>query len=87
MRNPDGALRGPRGPVYTRSSAVLFVQRFSAWSVGQRAMTLILNPWARAPINDLPLGVEVRAVVDGRLETRPGQSLREIFDLPEGWPE
>lgn len=87
MRNPDGAWRGPRGPVYTRSSAVLFVERFSAWSVGQRAMSLILNPWARTPINDLPLNMEIREVVDGRLETRPGQSLREIFDLREGWPE
>jgi hypothetical protein len=87
MRNRDGAWRGPGGPVYTRSSAVLFVARFSAWSVGQRAMSLILNPWARSPIAGLPLGVEVQEVVDGRLETRPGQSLREIFGLPEGWPE
>ena len=86
-RNPDGAWRGAGGPIYTRSSAVLFVERFSAWSVGQRSMSLILNPWARNPIAGLPLGVEVREVVDGRLETRPGQSLREIFGLPEGWPE
>lgn len=87
MRNRDGAWRSLGGPVYTRSSAVLFVARFSAWSVGQRAMSLIFNPWARSPIAGLPLGVEVREVVDGRLETRPGQSLREIFGLPEGWPE
>ena len=86
-RNADGAWRGPGGPVYTRSSAVLFVERFSAWSVGQRSLRLILNPWARSPVADLPLGVEVKEVVDNRLETRPGQSLREIFDLPEGWPE
>ena len=87
VRNPDGAWCGARGPVYSRSSAVLFVERFSAWSVGQRSVSLILNPWARSPIANLPLGVEVREVVDGRLETRPGQSLRETFDLPEGWPE
>lgn len=86
-RNRDGAWRGPGGPVYTRSSAVLFVARFSAWSVGQRSISLILNPWARNPIAGLPLGVEVREVVDGRLETQPGQPLREIFGLPEGWPE
>src|SRR6185437_2814137 len=29
MRNADGAWRGPGGPVYTRSSAVLFVVRLS----------------------------------------------------------
>lgn len=87
VRNPDGAWRGPRGPVYTRASAVLIVERLSAWSVGQRAMSLILNPWARNPIVGLPLGVEVREVVDDRLETQLGQSLSEIFGLPEGWPE
>lgn len=87
IRNADGAWRGPAGPVYTRSSAVLFVERLSAWSVGQRSLHLIVNPWARNPIGDIPLGVEVREVIDGRLQTRAGLSLREIFDLPEGWPE
>lgn len=87
VRNPDGAWRGPGGPVYTRSSAVLFVERLSAWSVGQRSPKLILNPWARAPLGDVPLCIEVREVVDDRLQIRGGRSLREIFDLPEGWPE
>lgn len=87
MRYPDGAWHGAGGPIYTRSSAVLFVGRLSAWSVAQRSMSLILNPWARTPIANLPLGIEVREVVDGHLATRPGRSLREIFGLPEGWPE
>jgi hypothetical protein len=87
IRNPDGAWRGPAGAIYTRSSAVLFVERLSAWSVGQRSLHLIVNPWSRNPIVDIPLGVEVREVIDDRLQTRAGQSLREIFDLPEGWPE
>lgn len=86
-RNPDGAWRGAAGPVYTRSSAVLFVERLSAWSIGQRSLRLILNPWARSPVGDLPLDVEVRQVVEGHLETRPGRSLADIFGLPEGWPE
>tara|TARA_B110001454_G_scaffold218866_1_gene248324 strand:- start:1911 stop:3080 length:1170 start_codon:yes stop_codon:yes gene_type:complete len=86
-RNPNGAWRGPGGPVYTRCSGVLFVERLSAWSVGQRSLTLILNPWARNPLGDLPFGVEVRRVIEGHLTTEEGQSLREIFDLPEGWPE
>lgn len=86
-RNPDGAWRGPAGPVYTRSSGVLFVERLSAWSVGQRSLHLIRNPWARNPLPDLPLDVEVRDVVEGRLVSRPGQSLAQIFGLPDGWPE
>jgi len=87
VRNADGAWRNAGGPVYTRSSAVLFVERLSAWSVGQRSLRLILNPWARSPIAGLPLGIEVREVVGDRLQTLPGQSLRAIFRLPEGWPE
>lgn len=87
VRNPDGAWRGPGGPVHTRASAVLIVERLSAWSVGQRAMSLILNPWARNPIAGLPLGIEVREVINDRVETHPGHSLSEIFGLSEGWPE
>lgn len=87
VRNPDGAWQGRGGPVYTRSSALLFVAGFSAWSIGQRTLRLIHNPWARSPIADLPLGVDTSTVIDGTLETQPGQSLREIFGLPAGWPE
>lgn len=86
-RNPDGAWRGPAGPVYTRSSAVLFVERLSSWSVGQRSVRLIHNPWARNPLPDLSWEVEVRRVIDGRLETEPGLTLAQIFGLPDGWPE
>ena len=87
VRNPDGAWYGARGPVYTRSSAVIFVERLSPWSVAQRTLRLILNPWASNPLPPIPMGVEVRHVVENRLVTDPGQSLQEIFDLPEGWPE
>ncbi|MBY6153374.1 hypothetical protein KUV47_09135 [Vannielia litorea] len=87
VRNPDGAWRGPVGAVNTRSSAVLFVARLSAWSVAQRSLSLVINPWARNPIGDIPLGVEVRKVIDERLHTQAGQKLREIFNIPDGWPE
>lgn len=87
IRNPDGAWREPAGAINRRSSAVLFVKRLSAWSVGQRSLHLIVNLWSRNPIGDIPLGVEVHEVIEDRLQTRAGQSLREIFDLPEGWPE
>jgi hypothetical protein len=48
---------------------------------------LIHNPWAARPILDLPVGVEVRQVVDERLSITPGQTLAQIFGLPPGWPE
>jgi len=86
VRNADGAWHGPSGPVNTRVSAVLATERLSPWDVGQRRMRLIHNPWAARPLLDLPLGVDVQQVVDGRLRTLPGQSLADIFHLPAGWP-
>ena len=86
-RNRDGAWMGPGGPVHTRVSAVLSTERLSPWDVAQRPMRLIHNPWAARPILDLPIGVEVRQVVEDRLRVQPGLSLAEIFQLPAGWPE
>lgn len=86
-RDPDGAWRGLGGPVYTRCSAVLFVERLSAWSIGQRTLRLILNPWAQNPLPDLPLGIEIRQVIEDRLVTNEGHSLAELFGLEQSWPE
>jgi len=87
VRNCDGAWRGPRGPIHTRVSAVLSTERFTPWDVGQRQMRLIHNPWATRPLSNLPLGIEVREVVEDRLETIPGLTLAEIFGLSPDWPE
>lgn len=86
-RNVDGAWRGRGGPVHTRCSALLVVERLSGWSVAQRTARLIINPWAQNPLPHLPLGVEISHVVDDRLVTEPGVSIRDIFELPDGWPE
>jgi hypothetical protein len=88
VRNRDGAWHGPAGPIHTRVSGVLSTERLSPWDLGHRSARLILNPWARAPLPpDIPIGIKVRHVVDDHLVTEPGLSLREIFELPEGWPE
>ena len=86
-RNVDGAWRGRGGPVHTRSSALLIVERLSGWSVAQRTARLILNPWAQNPLSHLSFGIEISHVVEDCLVTAPGQSIREIFELPDGWPE
>lgn len=87
VRNFDGAWYGPAGPVNTKCSAVLFIERLSAWSVAQRSFQLFVNPWARYPIGKIPLGVDVREVIDRRLQARSGQALKTIFGLTENWPE
>ena len=86
-RNFNGAWYGPAGPINTKCSAVLFIERLSAWSVAQRSFHLFINPWARYPIGEISLGVDVHEVTDGRLRARSGQALKTIFGLPENWPE
>ena len=87
VRNSDGVWQGPDGPVYTRLSAVLFVERLSAWSVAQRTARLILNPWATNPPKHIPLGIEIRHVVENKLVIQTGAALHAIFGLSVDWPE
>jgi hypothetical protein len=87
VRNPDGVWQGAAGPTNTRLSGVLSVARLSAWDIGQRSLTLTLNPWAANPLPTLPLGVAVKSVQDDRLVSTASSSLSQLFGLPEGWPE
>jgi hypothetical protein len=54
----------------------------------QRAR-LIFNPWAARPATFLDLKVDRRELnlAKGRFIETQGRSLREMFDLPENWPE
>ena len=86
-RNPDGVWHGACGPVYRRCSAVLFVDRLSAWSIAQREPVLICNPWAHHSAEDIPLGVAKWKPDGEQLRRSNGSGLQEIFNLPDGWPE
>ena len=86
VRNPDGVWYGRGGPTYSRVSAVLSTERLSAWDIGQRSLRLIHNPWTTKPLPELPLGVQVAHVKNDILVTTPGATLRELFELPDGWP-
>jgi hypothetical protein len=86
VRNPDGVWHRPGRPAFTRLSAVLSTERLTFWDLGQRSARLILNPWADPELPDLPLGLEVRRVVDGRFTVVKGQTIRELLGLSEGWP-
>lgn len=86
-RNPDGVWQGRRGPRKQGLSAVLSTERFYPWSVGQRRARLVRNPWATNPLPALPLSVDERNPVEGRLAKVEGRSFTELFGLPPGWPE
>lgn len=68
-------------------SAVLSMERVYPWSLGQRRARLIYNPWARRPLPDIPLGIDVVRIVDNVFRRHNGQSIREVLGLPENWPE
>jgi len=85
-RARDGVWLGRNGPTHTRVSGVLSTERLSAWALGQRRARLLVNPWARRPLPDLPLGVDVVRVFDHQLHHEAGSSWREILGLPEDWP-
>lgn len=87
VRNPDGLWQGGAGPTNTRVSGVLSVSRLSAWDIGQRTLTLTLNPWAANPLSTLSLGGHFKSVQNDSLVSTEGSSLGQVFGLPEGWPE
>lgn len=87
VRNPDGLWRGPNGPQNTRVTGVLSMHGLSAWQLALRRCRILYNPWAQHPLCvDLPM-IDTLAVVDGASQDTCGQSLSEIFELSDGWPE
>jgi hypothetical protein len=85
-RDGDGIWRGRSGPVNTRVSGILSVERLTPWSLAQSRARLIINPWSRHPLPDPPFAIDRLAVQQERLHRTDGLSVREIFELPEGWP-
>jgi hypothetical protein len=89
-RLPDGVWNSERKrlgePTNTRVSAVLSTECLTPWSVGQQRARLIINPWAKKPLPELALGVDVLRLQGPVLRRFPGKDLRTIFGCPEGWP-
>jgi hypothetical protein len=86
-RAPNGAWYGRGGAINTRVSAALLTEDLSPWSVGQRRPRLILNPWAQKTLPKVNFGIDVLRVEEEILQKYPGKDFRNLFDLPEGWPE
>jgi hypothetical protein len=86
-RNPDGIWHGPGGARHQGLSAVLSTERIDPWDFARRRGRLIRNPWATAPIPFFDLGVDDIQPQQGRCHITAGQSMGEIFSLPDGWPE
>jgi hypothetical protein len=85
-RRPDGVWHERGGPRRTQLSAVLAVDNLSPWDLAGRAARLIMNPWAARPIDGINFGVDVLRVSDRAFWCTHGSSLRQVLDLPVGWP-
>lgn len=87
-RAPNGAWYGPKGPRYTRVSAVMLFRELHPWTFGVRGVTTYLNPWAQYPIDGPLLELDYAKVKqDGQMEWIDRKKPFEVLDLPEGWPE
>lgn len=88
-RKPNGAWIGPQGPQNTRNSAALIFRNLSWGNVAKETAILWHNPWAQKPldINLWPLPQKIIYKDNGKIEFKRGKLPREIFDLPDIWPD
>ncbi len=85
-RRPDGAWFGPRGPRYTRISAVLLTRRLSPYNIHEAPVRVFHHPWAEHPIGAGLTRLPQALPAGNRLELVGGQSLGRILCVPRGWP-
>lgn len=86
-RKRDGALFDRRGSRYTRVSAVLITRGLTPWNVGHADARLWHNPWARRPYEGGLARLPQAVPMNGESRLLEGESVAQILDLPEGWPE
>ncbi|MDR6890386.1 MULTISPECIES: hypothetical protein [Variovorax] len=86
-RARNGAWRGPSGPRGRQCSGAWLFDNLSPYTLAWRRQKLYLNPWAHRSVPDAFLLMPHAAVVDDRIESIDGRSFREVFGLPEQWPE
>lgn len=88
IRQPNGLWTGPKGPRYTRVSAVLVASAVNPWSVTRYSPWLFHNPWAKL---GLPSALDrlshARPIPnESRMAFTEGVTSQDLFELPAGWP-
>ncbi len=87
-RERDGVWLGMNGPINTRVSGVLVISRLVPWSISESDLTIYHNPWASQPYSgEMNRLSKVTVQPDGTLRWEAGIHPRELFGIPEGWPE
>ena len=85
-RMPNGVWFGPLGPRNTRMSAVLATVGLKPWALGKTNVYLFHHPVPeQSYVGALGRLTNVR-LEEGQLMTYPGESLLDVFVLPDDWP-
>ena len=83
-RGFDGAFRNTQGPKYTRMSAVFITNVHSA-NLHVANHWLVKHPFAQNNLDLDAFSLSKIEVVDNKIETKEGDSIREILDIEPNW--
>lgn len=86
-RAPDGVWWGRGGPSYKRLSGAISAAGIDPWNFAHRRARMVRNPWAKASVPPLALGIDELNPEDDRLVRTGGTALGPLLGVPEGWPE
>lgn len=86
-RAPNGAWQGKGGPQATRVSGAWLFNDLSPYTLASRRNTIYFNPWAAHPLPESLKKMPCAIADNGTVSWHPGATLRDVLELPEGWPE
>lgn len=86
-RRLNGAWTSPARAVYTRVSGVLIANNLTPWNVARSFVRLYHNPWAKRPISQQLFPIPQAVPDDNTMRQVDGLAIRDVFELPERWPE
>jgi hypothetical protein len=86
-RIPNGAWGSHRGPQCRRVSGAWFFNDLTPYTLAVRRSTLYVHPWPNHDVPPFLLRFPHARVVDEHIKRFDGLTIRDIFALPEGWPE
>lgn len=85
-RTPDGFWCGPAGRQNTRVSGVIWTSGLHAWSLADRTLEWVPNPWAAPQLSEVGLPLTRLRWEGSGFIVEPGPSIGQVVGLPAGWP-
>lgn len=86
-RAPNGAWYGPAGPRSRRVSGACVFNDLTPYTLATRRHTLYFNPWALWPLPALLQMLPHARPKESKMRWFEGPSIKNVFGLPDDWPE